>query len=76
MPHLTFEYSPEMCMSFGLDCRTCICKSAATLACICLGLSAEGAVKVFFEIYPSIGCRPMADPFQLAYLEHSAAPAA
>ncbi|HEV2688480.1 MAG TPA: hypothetical protein VGV35_07990, partial [Bryobacteraceae bacterium] len=53
----------------GLDCGTCARKAAASVARICTGLESHGLQQLFLELYPSIGCRPMAASFELAYHE-------
>lgn len=67
------EHSPESCSNVGLDCGTCIHRSAASVASICRGLESPGLQQVFFQLYPSPGCRPMAQAFALAYEELSTA---
>jgi len=68
---LLFESRPETCSAVGLDCGTCIHRAAASVAEICRGLDNAGLQQVFFQMYPSPGCRPMAYPFALAYQEAS-----
>ncbi len=63
------ENGPEFCSSVGLDCGTCIQRCAATTAAVCQDLQPYGAHRVFFELYPSPGCRPMAEAFVQAYLD-------
>jgi len=46
-------------------------KSAASVARICVGLESQGVQQLFLQLYPSIGCRPMASAFELAYRESS-----
>jgi hypothetical protein len=71
MDHLLGENWPETCSALGLDCGTCTRKSAATVAKICFGLEAHGVQRIFLELYPSPGCRPMAAAFEVAYREAS-----
>jgi len=71
MDLLLSENCPEMCSAVELDCGTCTRKSAATVAKICLGLEEQGVHRIFLELYPSPGCRPMAAAFQVAYREAS-----
>ena len=66
------ENSPESCSNMGLDCGTCIHRSAASLSAICLGLESAGVQQIFFQLYPSRGCHAMAEAFALAYQESSA----
>lgn len=68
---LMLESGPETCRSLGLDCGTCVRRAAATVATICAGVEASGAQQLFFQMYPSPGCRPMAQAFVLAYSEAS-----
>ena len=63
------ENRPENCMQVGLDCRTCIQRSAAATARVCTGLAPAGIQQVFFQLYPSNGCSPMADAFVAVYIE-------
>jgi len=65
------ENRPETCAALGLDCGTCMRKSAASVARICVGLESQGVQQLFLQLYPSIGCRPMAPAFELAYRESS-----
>ncbi len=71
MDLLLSENWPETCAALGLDCGSCTRKSAATVAKICFGLESHGVQRVFLELYPSPGCRPMAAAFELAYREAS-----
>jgi hypothetical protein len=61
------ENRPDACLSVGLDCRTCVARSAASIASLCPSLSAADAERVFFEIFPSKGCAPMSAAFIAAY---------
>ena len=67
---LLVENSPETCSSLGLDCGTCIHQAAATVAKISR-LEPNGVLKIFFQLYPSPGCRSMAHAFEMAYRECS-----
>jgi len=64
------ENSPETCSSLGLDCGTCVHQAAATVAKISR-LEPHGVQQIFFQLFPSSGCRPMAHAFELAYRESS-----
>ena len=64
---------PETCSALGLDCGSCIHGSAASIARICHGLESHGIQQIFFQLYPSAGCQPMAQAFELAYRESSIA---
>ena len=68
---LMLESKPETCSMLGLECGACVHKAAASVASICIGLDAFGAQQLFFQMYPSSGCRPMAQAFILAYSEAS-----
>jgi hypothetical protein len=65
---LMLESKPETCSALGLDCSDCVRQSASTVAKICTGLDSSGAQQLFFQMYPSSGCRPMAQAFAHAYL--------
>lgn len=64
--------TPAACHSVGLDCCSCVGRSAEAVAAICRGLSMDGVSKIFGELYPANGCAPMMIAFQTAYLEASA----
>ena len=64
---LLTENGPEFCSSVGLDCDSCIQRCAATTASVCQDLQPYGAHRVFFQLYPSPGCHPMAQAFVEAY---------
>lgn len=63
------EPNPESCSRIGLDCGSCIQRSAASVAQICNGMEAPALQQVFFQLYSSPGCYPMAQAFALAYEE-------
>ncbi len=69
MDYLLDENRPETCMALGLDCRTCIQKSASSVAHVCQGLEPSGIRRIFVQLYTSAGCAPMAGAFEAAYLE-------
>ena len=71
MDLLLSENWPESCSALGLDCGSCTRKSASTVAKICIGLESQGVHRIFLELYPSPGCRPMAEAFELAYRDAS-----
>ena len=75
MDNLGMENRPETCSTLGLDCLTCMRQAASSVASICGGLDPKGLRQIFFELYPSPGCRPMAQAFELAY-QDATAPAA
>ena len=66
---LTTENRPETCSALGLDCGACIHQAAASVARICQGLEPHGVQQIFLQLYPSQGCQPMAQAFELAYRE-------
>jgi hypothetical protein len=61
------ENQPESCASVVLDCRSCVQRNASTTATVCQDLLPSGAYRVFFQLYSSPGCRPMAETFVAAY---------
>ena len=71
MDLLANENWPESCSTLGLDCGTCTRKAASSVASICGGLDPQGIKQIFFQLYPSPGCRPMAHAFEMAYRESS-----
>jgi hypothetical protein len=72
MDLLANENWPESCSTLGLDCGTCTRKAASSVASICGGLDPQGVKQIFFQLYSSPGCRPMAQAFELAYQEATA----
>ena len=73
MHSLPDDRSPAACLPLGLDCRSCVERSAETVASICRGMTPDGVRSIFVQIYPSVGCAQMSVAFQSAYYE-SAAP--
>ena len=69
MDSLAIENWPETCSALGLDCGSCTRKAALSVATICGGLDPQGLKQIFFQLYSSPGCRPMAQAFELAYQE-------
>ncbi len=69
MDLLVVENRPETCLNVGLDCGTCMRKAASSVAAICEGLSSQGLIRIFFEMYPSQACHPMAPVFESSYRE-------
>ncbi len=63
------ENRPDACLAVGLDCRTCIQRSAASLAQICHGLETPALHSIFRQMYPSAGCGPMVNAFASSYYE-------
>ena len=72
MDLLAIENRPETCSALGLDCSSCTRKAASSVASICGGLDPQGLKQIFFQLYSSPGCRPMAQAFELAYQEATA----
>jgi len=64
---LVTENQPETCSSLGLDCSTCVQRSASTAAAICPDVQPSGVHRIFFQLYSSPGCHPMAHAFLRAY---------
>jgi hypothetical protein len=60
---------PETCSTLGLDCAACIQRCASTTAAVCPDLQPAGIHRVFFQLYASSGCHPMAHAFVRAYEE-------
>ena len=69
--YLLDENRPEMCIALGLDCRTCVQKSASSVAHVCRGLESAGIQRIFAQLYTSPGCAPMAAAFETGYVEAS-----
>ena len=72
MELLATENRPETCIALGLDCGACMRAAAFSVASICSAVDTQSLRTMFFELYPSPGCRPMAQSFELAYLEQTA----
>ena len=72
MDLIPIENRPETCAALGLDCLTCMHRAAATVARICQELEPHGVQQIFLQLYPSVGCLPMAATFEMAYSEASA----
>jgi hypothetical protein len=66
------ENRPDQCEALGLECGSCVRKAAGSVARICTGLETQGIHRLFFQLYPSAGCRPMGRAFEAAYREASA----
>jgi hypothetical protein len=69
MDFLLDDRNPEMCRSVGLDCQTCVERSAGSVAAICRAMTEEGVQRLFTQLYGSPGCAPMLGEFESAYLE-------
>jgi len=68
---LVTENRPETCSSIGLDCDTCIQRCASTTAGVCPDLQPAAVHRIFFQLYASPGCHPMAHAFLSAYHDAS-----
>jgi hypothetical protein len=73
MDLLMDDNQPESCSRLGLDCGTCMRNAASSVASICRGMNSEGLRQIFFQMYPSAGCRPMEHVFHATYWEATAA---
>ena len=69
MDLLVSENRPETCSNLGLDCGTCMRNAASSVAGICHGLDSQGLIRIFFGMYPSQACHPMAPVFESSYRE-------
>jgi len=63
------DRNPETCRSLGMDCRSCVERSAESVASICRGMTESGVRSIFVQLYSSPGCAPMAGAFAAAYYE-------
>jgi hypothetical protein len=63
------EPNPDSCSRIGLDCGSCVRRSAASVAQICNGMETPALQLIFFQLYTSPGCFPMAQAFAVAYQE-------
>lgn len=66
------DRSPAFCLPLGLECRSCVQRSAGTVAAICHGMTPEGVEKIFGQIFPSAGCAQMSVTFESAYFDAAA----
>jgi hypothetical protein len=71
MDYLLDENRPETSLALGLDCRTCIQKSASSVEHVCPGMAGAGIQRIFGQLYTSAGCAPMAAAFEIAYMDAS-----
>ncbi len=62
------DNSPIRCLAVGLDCETCVSRSARETAACCGSIKGSGLTKIFASLYPSAGCSPMSDLFRDAYI--------
>jgi len=65
------ENGPESCSALGLECSACIQRCASNTAAISPDLAPAAVHRIFFQLYSSPGCHPMAHSFVRAY--HDAA---
>ena len=63
------------CVQAGLDCRTCIEASAASIARLSANVSHPMLVQLFSQMYPDQACARYVESFVVAYRQ-SGAPAA
>lgn len=61
------ENGPESCSTLGLECSTCVQRCASHTAAICPDLAPAGVHRMFFQLYSSPACHPMAHAFVRAY---------
>jgi len=61
------ENRPESCSTLGLECSACIQRCASSMAAVCPDLAPAGVHRIFFQVYSSPGCHPMAHAFMRAY---------
>ena len=66
---LLTENQPETCASLGMECGACVRQAASSVAAVCHGLEPAALHQVFFQLFPSPGCKPMALAFTTAYRE-------
>ncbi|HTP85708.1 MAG TPA: hypothetical protein VMJ34_02120 [Bryobacteraceae bacterium] len=69
MDYLIDENRPETCLALGLDCRTCVHKSASSVAHVCHDLDSTGVRRIFERLYTSPGCAAMVGAFEQAYFD-------
>ena len=62
------DNSPIRCHAVGLDCETCVTRSAREIAACCASLKGVGLIQIFRSLYPSTGCAPMGGFFEDAYI--------
>jgi hypothetical protein len=62
------DNSPTRCLAVGLDCETCVSRSARETAACCGSLRGSGLTQIFASLYPSSGCAPMSGLFRDAYV--------
>ena len=61
--------TPELCLSEGLECETCIRMSARNVAYLTPALTPDGTKQIFQVLYPASECRAMIYCFEKAYRE-------
>jgi hypothetical protein len=74
------DHSPDRCEALGMDCESCVARSARAIAACCASLGGDTAGSMFFHLYQSPGCSPMkalfVDSYQSAILPQAATAAA
>lgn len=65
------DRDPQSCLAVGLDCRSCVCRSAENVAAICHGMTPRAVHNIFVQLYPSPACAGMAMAFESAYCDAS-----
>ena len=66
---LVFEdNSPIRCRAVGLDCETCVARSARDIAACCVSLNRSGLTQIFSSLYTSEACAPMSEFFSDVYV--------
>jgi hypothetical protein len=61
------EIRPDVCLSAGLECRSCTRASAEALAGACAALVGISLEKAFFQMYSHPACSSMLNHFAGAY---------
>ena len=61
------ENRPESCSTLGLECSACIQRCASNTAAVCGDIAPAAVHRIFFQLYSSPGCHPMAHAFVRAY---------
>ena len=69
MMELALALSPIICQKLGVECDTCVCTRAHSVARISPGLCPSESARLFKVLYPSVGCAPMLDLFSTKYRE-------
>ena len=62
------ENRPHSCHAVGLECQSCVERSAQSVAALCHGLGEAAAERIFFQIFGDPACARMSAQFALAYV--------